>query len=82
MEAAARAQGLEPVCLGLWSSSPSAGLRIAVFAEWPMFVQYGALMFYGADIPNSFGRRRAMLSGSSKANVRATCRSSSQLSCV
>ncbi|EIM30186.1 ABC transporter substrate-binding protein [Microvirga lotononidis] len=28
--------------------------RIAVIAEWPAFVEAGALMFYGADIPELF----------------------------
>ena len=32
----------------------SAELGIAVVAEWPAFVQSGALMFYGADIPDLF----------------------------
>jgi putative ABC transport system substrate-binding protein len=32
----------------------SAELGIAVIAEWPAFVQSGALMFYGADIPELF----------------------------
>jgi putative ABC transport system substrate-binding protein len=32
----------------------SAALRIAVISEWPTFVESGALMFYGADIPELF----------------------------
>jgi len=89
-DATARAQGFEPVRLGLQSSSPdevrehiralksqggdavivitdfltvslkdeiigtAAEARIAVIAEWPAFVEAGALMFYGADIPALF----------------------------
>lgn len=86
----ARAQGFEPLRLGLQSSAPAevrehiralagrggdavivitdfltvslkdeilrtaAESRIAVIAEWPAFVEAGALMFYGADIPDLF----------------------------
>ena len=32
----------------------AAALRIAVISEWPTFVEAGALMFYGADIPELF----------------------------
>lgn len=32
----------------------AAELRIAVISEWPSFVESGALMFYGADIPELF----------------------------
>ena len=32
----------------------SAELGIGVIAEWPTFVQSGALMFYGADIADLF----------------------------
>jgi putative ABC transport system substrate-binding protein len=32
----------------------STELGVAVIAEWPAFVQSGALMFYGADIPELF----------------------------
>jgi putative ABC transport system substrate-binding protein len=89
-EAAARAQGFQPLRLGLRSSSSAeliellrslrsqsgdavivisdfltvslkdeiirtcAELGIVVIAEWPAFVQSGALMFYGADIPDLF----------------------------
>jgi putative tryptophan/tyrosine transport system substrate-binding protein len=89
-EAAVRAQGLQPVRLGLRSSSSaevtellrslrsqggdavmvisdfltvslkdeiirtSAELGIAVIAEWPAFVQSGALMSYGTNIPDLF----------------------------
>ncbi|WP_187144480.1 ABC transporter substrate-binding protein [Microvirga massiliensis] len=89
-EDAARAQGFQPVRLGLRTNSAakvaehlrslraqggetvivitdfltvslkdeiirtSAELGIGVIAEWPAFVESGALMFYGADIPELF----------------------------
>ncbi|HEX2555483.1 MAG TPA: ABC transporter substrate-binding protein [Microvirga sp.] len=89
-EAAARAQGFQPLRLGLRSSSPAepaellrslksqggdavivisdfltvslkdeiiraaADLGVVVVAEWPAFVESGALMFYGADILDLF----------------------------
>lgn len=31
-----------------------AELKVAVISEWPTFVESGALMFYGADIPELF----------------------------
>ncbi|HEV7256583.1 MAG TPA: ABC transporter substrate-binding protein [Bosea sp. (in: a-proteobacteria)] len=31
-----------------------AELKVAVISEWPTFVEAGALMFYGADIPELF----------------------------
>ena len=56
----------------------SAELGIAVIAEQKPFVEAGALMFYGADIPICFVRRPPMSSGSSEANTPAIYRSSSR----